>query len=357
MISTVNEVFERVISYMPENLVSPDVVSLFKQLNEKFPEKLTDNVLFECPLGTGDPVSDLSFSVSEPGREIIAGKVKGVEIAESLFTSQIWNRIRSFCEKRFLSEMYYDIGSMFLEFDLESLRKDILTPGVFLNTHISAERDLSCQKMNRYTWIIEGLECLRGRPLEKEIKDNLVYCLDALPDKESLDYAALMLSRPQNSVRIVVRMPADALKDYLSLIKYPGDGQELYDLVTELSQFTNLRYNLDISDQVLSRIGIECSLIDRKKAHREKWMKFLNHLVERSACIPEKRDALMEWLGYIYVALPQDSEPYYIFRRISHIKVVYEKGKPLLAKAYPDYFRILEMDLIFNNLVESSNTV
>jgi len=357
MKSTVNEIFDSVIPHMPQDLVSRKVISLFKKLNGRFPEKLTDNVLFECPLGTDAAVSDLSYSVSDGGREIIAGKIKGTGIEASLFKSQIWRRIRSFCEKRFLREMYYDIGSMFLEFDLESLRKGIVIPGIFLNTHVSAERDSLCQKSSRYGWIIEGLECLKGKSIEKEIKDNLIYCLDALPDKESLDYAALMLSRPQNSVRIVVRMPADALKQYLSQIRYPGESQELLDLINELSQFTNLRYNLDISDKVLSRIGIECSLIDRKKAHREKWRKFLNHLVERSVCIPKKRDALMEWLGYIYVALPQDPEPYYIFRRISHIKVVYEKGRPLLAKAYPDYFRILEMDLILNNLVESSNAL
>jgi hypothetical protein len=356
MKSTINELFEKVISSMPERLVSSEVMSLFKELNERFPEKLTDNVLFECPLGTDNPVSDLSFSVSDGGREIIAGKKKGAEIEESLFKSPEWKRIRSFCEKRFLQETYDDIGSMFLEFDLESLRKDICIPGIFFNTHISPKKDVSCHKVNTYQWIIEGLECLKGRALNKEIKDTLIFCLDALPDKESLDYAALMLSRPENSVRVVVRMPADALKEYLSCINYPGESRELLDLVAELSPFTNLRYNLDISHNVMSRIGIECSLIDRRKAHREKWEKFLNHLVERSLCIQDKRDALMEWLGYIYVALPQDTEPYYIFRRISHVKVVYEKGKPLLAKAYPDFFRILEMDLIINNFLENCTT-
>jgi hypothetical protein len=40
-------------------------------------------------------------------------------------------------------------------------------------------------------------------------------------------------------------------------------------------------------------VGIECSLKDKKKANKEKWEKFLNHLAERSLYIPEKKDALM----------------------------------------------------------------
>lgn len=350
---TLNEAFDKITPHMPEKLVSPEVISRFRILNEKFPETITDNVLFECPLGMDKPVSDLSYSVDEPGREIIAGKREGDEIEESLMESPLWMRIRSFCEQRFLREDYRDIGSMFLEFDLESLDEGIPVPGIFFNTHKAREAALSAPGENWHTWIIEALECLRGRPLENGIRDTLIFCLDALPDQECLDYAALMLSRPVDAVRVVVRMPGSDLREYLSLIKYPGESQELCDLVKELSQFANLRYNLDISHKVLSKIGIECSIIDRQEAHRKKWEKILGHLVERSLCIREKKDALMDWLGYVYVPLPPDGSPYYIFRRISHVKVVYEKDKPLVAKAYPDFFRLPEMDLIIKNLLES----
>ena len=168
-----------------------------------------------------------------------------------------------------------------------------------------------------------------------------------------LDFAALMASRPLDAVRAVIYVPEVELKDYLTLIDHPGISQELLDLVTELSQLTYLRYNLDISRRVLSGIGIECFLKDRKKAHRSKWERFLEYLAGRSLCIPGKKKALMDWLGHAYVALPQDTEPYYIFRRIDHMKVAYEKGKPLQAKAYPEFFRITEMDLMIDRIAES----
>jgi hypothetical protein len=351
-----NALFEEVIPHMPEKLVSPEVMSLFKKLLEKFPEELTSDGLFECPLGTDNPLSDLSLFVNETGREIIAGTREGAELEQSLLRSPVWKRIRSFCAKWFFQEICQNKGTMWLEFDRESLRKEIPLPGIFFNARISQERDFSSHRVNACTCIIEGLECLRGRPLKKEIRENLIHCLGALPDKGSLDFAALMLSRPLDAVRVVIRIPEGELKDYLSCISYPGDSQHVLDLVTELSQFTHLRYNLDISHKVMARIGIECFLRDKKKAHKERWEQFLIHLAGRSLCVTEKKDALMDWIGHTRVTLPQDPEPYYIFRRICHIKVVYEKDKPLLAKAYPEFFGIPHMDLILHRLVESCNT-
>ncbi|MEQ8171079.1 MAG: hypothetical protein ABRQ38_19470 [Candidatus Eremiobacterota bacterium] len=49
------------------------------------------------------------------------------------------------------------------------------------------------------------------------------------------------------------------------------------ELVSELNQFTHLRYNLDISQEVLPKIGIECFLIDKTKSHKEIWANALNH--------------------------------------------------------------------------------
>ncbi|MGV8121461.1 MAG: hypothetical protein AB2L14_17005 [Candidatus Xenobiia bacterium LiM19] len=157
MKSTAEEMFAGVIPHISEYLVSSEVISLFKELFEKFPEKLTDDVLFECPLGMDDAVSDLSLFVNDRVREIIAGKREGAEIEESLLRSQAWKRIRSFCEKWFLREIYQNKGGMWLEFDLESLRKATPLPGIFFNGRISAEKDLLSHKLNRYKCLINKL--------------------------------------------------------------------------------------------------------------------------------------------------------------------------------------------------------
>lgn len=357
MTSTINEIFEEVIPYMPETLVSKEVISLFKKLSERFPEGLATGALFECPMGIAAPLSDISIPVTPKGREIIAGRIEGVEIDKSLLKSPVWKRIHSFCEKWLNQEDYKNTGKLWLEFDLESLQEEIPIPGVFIIAQISPEKDLSSHKLDRYKWLIEGLECIRGRPLEKEIRDNLIFCLDAIPTWGSLDFAGLMLSRPLNAVRVVLSIPRQDLKDYLAHIKYPGEGQELEDLVTELSQFTELRYNLDISHEVLPRIGMECSLKDKQKACREKWEEFMTYLGSRSLCIQEKRDALLDWPGHTYVTPHEDREPYYLFRKICHVKITYEKGHPVTCKAYPEFTRMAEIDLLLNKLAESCDTL
>jgi hypothetical protein len=354
MQSSVNEIFDRTAPHMPESLISREVMSIFKELNDRFPVSITDNEIFECPLGTDDPLSDLSLSVSAAGREIIAGIREGPGMDRSLLKSRIWKRIRSFCKRWCLQESSGNTGAMGLEFDLQSLGRRIPVPGVFIYGHVPEGKEFSCHRSDRYRWIIEGLECLKGRPLKREISDNLIHCLDAIPDEGAMDYAGLMLSRRQDLVRAVIRIPSESLREYLKVIKYPGDLQKLFDLVNELSRYSSLRYNLDISGAVRSRVGVECFPIDKARGQREKWERLLSLLVERSLCVEQKKDALMDWLGYEQVTLPAGIEPYYIFRRIDHIKVTYEMNRPLLAKAYPDFLRIPEMDLIFNNMMEKN---
>jgi len=90
MESSINEIFDRIAPHMPESLISREVMSLFKEMNDKFPVSITDNELFECPLGTDGPLSDLSLSASAAGREIIAGIREGAGMDRSLLKSRIW---------------------------------------------------------------------------------------------------------------------------------------------------------------------------------------------------------------------------------------------------------------------------
>jgi hypothetical protein len=347
---TVNEMFKIILPHIPENLVSSEVIAVIKNLNEKFPAELIAGGLFECPLGVKDRVSDLSLGLNgRSGREILAGQKEGIEIDTSLLKSPVWRQIRSFCEMWSLTEglFYKNTSNLWLEFDLDSLHKKIPLPGVFFNVSASEGKGVSICKAGKYDWIIEGLECLRGKPLKKEIKNKFIYCLDAFPYDGRLAFAALMLSRPVNAVRVVVSIPDEELKDYLTDIKYPGDVEEVMDLVSELTQFTNLRYNLDISHEMLPKIGIECFLKDKTKTHKETWVKFLDHLAGPFLTIQEKSNSLLSWIGHTYTTLPYESEPSYIFRRISHIKVIYEKDKPLTVKAYPAFSRTFEIDLLY----------
>jgi len=354
---TVNEIFEQVIPYIPEKLISRDVIAVITGMNEKFPAQLISGGLFECPLSESNPVSDLSLIIDgQAGREIIAGKADGISIHSSLYKSPAWGRIQHFCKIWSQPEglLHEKASKLWLEFDLDSMRKKAPVPGVFFGVCPSEEKGAGIHDRGKYDWIMKALESLKGKQLKKEIKDKLVYCLDSFPDCGGLAYVALMLSRPVDAVRIVADIPDQNLKEYLAEIKYPGDIEEISDLVSELAQFTLLRYNLDISREMLPKIGIECFPKGRPETHKELWPGLMDHLAARYPLLREKSDSLLSWSGQTLTTLPFDSEPSYIFRRISHIKLTCERDKPLYIKAYPAFNRIFEIDVLFERLAKSS---
>ena len=182
---TAAEMFTHLITHIPENLVSSEVIAVIKKLNEKFPAELIRGGLFECPLTVKNPVSDLSLIINDrAGMEIIAGNTEGISIDTSLAESPVWRQIRLFCEMWSLPEglLYKNTSKLWLEFDLDSMRKKVPLPGVFFSICPSEEKVGGIYQGGRYNWILEGLECLRGKPLKKEIKDKFISCLDAFPD-------------------------------------------------------------------------------------------------------------------------------------------------------------------------------
>ena len=80
------------------------------------------------------------------------------------------------------------------------------------------------------------------------------------------------------------------------------------------------------------------------------WSSFFNYLVKKGLCLPEKKDALLQFTGVeqedtkrdfnttIYrptVKIENDDFSGALVRYISHIKLVYEPNHVLYAKAYP----------------------
>ena len=60
---------------------------------------------------------------------------------------------------------------------------------------------------------------------------------------------------------------------------------------------------------------------------RSHWEELLDFLVEKGIVTPKKRDDLLNFPGV-------DQGYSNIVRYITHVKIVYESGKPLKAKAY-----------------------
>ncbi|MEQ8167562.1 MAG: hypothetical protein ABRQ38_01585 [Candidatus Eremiobacterota bacterium] len=345
---TVNEIFKELIPYIPGELVSSEIIDTIKTLNQKLPASLTTAGGFECRLGKNEPSADwqICINLSDYGREVLADNIDKGKLDDSLFYTSEWQHIRKFASywSDPASPLYNRTNNIWLEFDLERLKEKIPVPGLFFNIRPEITEP---SKEDIYGCILDGLTCLGGKSLRKKIRDNLRFCLQTLPEGARMVYAALMMSRDTEAVRVVIDIDKGSLKDYLASIKFPDSTQELMELLEELSQFAGFcRYNLDISYKVLPKIGIEYFLQSKEEKEKPDWERFLAYLVRSSLCTPEKCDALLKWTGYTRTIFPFDLFYSYIFRKISHVKIVCQKDFPPEAKAYISFWRNFETDIL-----------
>ena len=101
-------------------------------------------------------------------------------------------------------------------------------------------------------------------------------------------------------------------------------------------------------DGIGSRVGIELSFDSKVFQKETRWNRLLDYLVKKGLCLSEKRDALLKYPGSEKEFNSGIMEPLKavsgnlntifsstIVRYISHIKIVYQPGEALEAKAYP----------------------
>ena len=107
--------------------------------------------------------------------------------------------------------------------------------------------------------------------------------------------------------------------------------------------------HIDFVKSLGKKIGIECSYYPHEHYLEKRWSDFLNYLTEKELCIPEKRSSLIRFTGIETennvndfspellvptTKIPDDTYSNAIVRYISHVKIVYQPGHPLEAKAY-----------------------
>jgi hypothetical protein len=174
-----------------------------------------------------------------------------------------------------------------------------------------------------------------------------------------------MLSRVFQGVRLYLAgVRLDSIPTYLDAIGWQGDRSEVRDLLPWLSPFfEKVELALDVGEAILPRVGMECHVFGSSlPAAKAKWSAFLDVLVARGLCLPSKRDALLAWMGHAHARTLDGPWPADLRRRalafgpdvssvltrtINHIKVVYQPGRPLEAKAY---FNLLETWLRYDKV-------
>ncbi len=150
-----------------------------------------------------------------------------------------------------------------------------------------------------------------------------------------------MRQRPDAGVRICVAGLSDAdIVQLVTALGWGGSAAELSDLLFEVRDVRSdaplpgvSMLHLDFHDRIAPAIGLEYSFSRKPQfGGRLHEIRFLDHLIGRGLCSATQASALGSWPGGM--TIQRGHERGLVLRRVNHIKLVYEPGFPLQAKAY-----------------------
>lgn len=346
---------------LPTHLISKKNFNDIQSISKNFPHNITTFLGFETKLWESDNRADFAFAVSGVGkdREILK-KLLSKGLPSGMTKQPEWKKILDFSKSWSAanSSLKNKVQCLWIEFDMPDEMSEIPAPRVFFGPS-KLPSNIQHNDPKNYLWLTEeAIPLLRGREISENTKVLISNCIKKMPKNASLFQVGTALSEEKGSIRLYInKIKPEQIIPYLIEIGWQYKPDELSDLVEELKEFASrFVLSFDITnDGVGSKIGIELSFIENNYHSEQRWEKLLNYLVKKQLCIPEKRDALLQYQGGL------DQEEYtggilkpvaaaskiinkistkYV-RYINHIKIVYEQGEQIKAKAYPA-FRLFE---------------
>jgi len=329
-----NEYFTVASSHVSNLLVSPKNFSDIQTIANSYPSGLTNFLGFECRLNGDESQTDWALAISGKGnaRYILEDFLNNGYLSQSSKQTFEWQQIQKF------SKMWTDSNSIlhnkiigaWLEFDMPESLPEVLVPSIFFNP--ANINGITAHDPAQYEWFTEkAIPILTGRRLSKTIELNLQACIQKMPRKASLFIVGVMLSRKTSDIRMsVLFRDSRQIMPYLNEIGWSDDETESFaSLIKELDakKVNRMVLDFDVGKQIGKKIAVECSFYPNRHHEEKYWKDLLDFLVEKGFVNPKKRDGLLRFPG-------KEQEYSNIVRYITHVKIVYEPGKPIKAKAY-----------------------
>jgi len=321
-----------------------------------FPRDLTSFLGFECNLGIKDARVDWALAISGIGkdRQILADVINNGSLPKQFLQQQEWKQINDFVRYwTDTSSILYDkVKCFWLEFDMPKTLPEIPIPCAFFGP-IKPSGGTASNDISQYKWLSnEALPLLRGEELSETLEKNFMQCITKMPKNASLFQVGTMLSRSTSAIRLYInRLNPIQILTYLNSIGWIDETGEFSSLVAELEDKADrFVISFDVTENGINpKIGIELSFTGDKFQNETRWEELFDYLVEKGMCLPEKRDALLSYQGVdddsfsggimkpVMSATTHfaSQSPSTIARYINHIKIVYQLGQPMDAKAYP----------------------
>jgi len=357
---SLEETLRPVAPYVPDTLISRACLAEIGAVARDLPGAVSSFFGFECRLGDPQPSADFLVCTRADNREHEA--LAGTDFPDAppghLLEHPTWSRLRDFAVEWAApgSALHGRVGNIWLEFDVGREAPGLPVPSIFLGpTRSLAARPTSASgsatgdRPDR--WLTEvALPLLRGSRLPPAVERRLIACIDAQPPTAGVFQVGLMLARQSDALRLCIAVDPRAVAEYLDRIGWSGPVRRVTDLVAGLAAVTDrICVDVDVDAAVGPRIGVECYFNGFDPGRGPGWQRLLDYLVEGGLCRPEKRAGLAAYPGSSDAVADPDRWPErllrassllgpraisVIFRSLHHVKVVYEPGRPLEAKAY-----------------------
>jgi hypothetical protein len=338
-------------------LISPSAFSDIGSVAGVLPSTLAYNTFgFECRLGDELPRADfLVLARSSCGRDSLAGLHPTSTLPARLMADPVWRRLRDFaaCWAESSSPLHDAVDNIWLEFDIDGPVPDLPIPSIFFGLLTNFEPYAGETIADRHQASTEtAIRLLSGGELQPRLLETLSHCFHALSPEEQVFQVGLMLSRGAGAVRLCIRLHSvERIVEYLSGVGWSGDEASLRGVLDPLARSVDrVLLNIDAGETVGAKIGLECYFDRNRQPGREpRWGAFLDSLVLQGVCTPDKREAILAYSGYVDQNAPDVPWPEALLRTsqllggrslstfvrsLHHVKIVYQPGRPLEAKAY-----------------------
>ncbi|WP_095984397.1 hypothetical protein [Cystobacter fuscus] len=256
-----------------------------------------------------------------------------------------WRALGDFCREWRKPGGALNTGVMdvFLEFDLDHPPPEVPEPCVFM--------DFARPVRQTREFAERGLDLLLGDRLPASTRRRLAACYEALPPEARIYSVGVMFPRGTSALRLCLSGASlPRWLSYLERIGWPGQPGEVEAALGRLPELADqLSLDIDVGETLGEKVGFEFAIQAPIGSSQPRWETLLGHLVERGLGLPDKREAILAWVGHMQQRSQPESWPKELsriarelngrglslfLRRLSHLKVVHQPGRPLEAKVY-----------------------
>ena len=333
-------------AYLDARLASEDARRDMRRIASLLPPLL--GFQFECRIGSPLPRVDLlpRILLTDGSCDALFGFGEAPStLPEAARDHPSWQALAGFCREWRAPGGALSTGVMdvFLEFDLDHSPPEVPNPCVFM--------DFARQVRQTQSLSERGLDLLLGERLPASTRRRLAACYEALPEKAQAYAVGVMFPRGTSELRVCLQGASlPQWLAYLERIGWPGNPAEVEAALGQLPGMADrISLDIDVGEAVGPKVGFEFSITEPIGPGRPRWERLLAHLVEQGLGLPEKQEAALAWVGYTLQKDQPDAWPEGLrraarelngrglslfLRRLSHLKIVHQPGRPLEAKVY-----------------------